>query len=73
LRKSFDHKSSIQRASIASWLIGYSDVLRGFTAFQPFLTDLRCCEPLMERKRKFGTVVNNQFDVKSWKLSKSSK
>jgi len=26
-----------------------------------------------ELKRKFGTVVKNQFNVKTWKLSKISK
>jgi len=40
--------SSIQSASNASWLISYSDVRLGFTAFLRFLTDLRCWEPLSE-------------------------
>jgi len=48
LNKSFANKSSIQSASNASWLISYSDVLLGFTAFLHFLTDLRCWEPLSE-------------------------
>jgi len=48
LKKSFAHKSSIQRASNASWLISYSDVLLGFTAVLRFLTDLRRWEPLSE-------------------------
>jgi len=48
LEKSFAHESSIQRASNASWLISYSDVLLGFTALLRFLTDLRCWEPLSE-------------------------
>jgi len=71
LEKSIAHKSSIQRASNASWLISYSNVLLGFTAFLRFLTDLRRWEPVIEGKLKFRTVVNNQFDVKSWKLSKT--
>ena len=48
LRKRFAHKSCVQRACNASWLISYSDVLLAFTAFLRFLTDLRCCEPLSE-------------------------
>jgi len=48
LKKSFAHKSSIQSPSNAPWLISYSDVLLGFTAFLRFLTDLRCWEPLRE-------------------------
>jgi len=36
----------MQRASSASWLISYSDVLLSFATFMRFLTDLRCCEPL---------------------------
>jgi len=46
LRKSFAHKSFIQRANNASWLISYFDVPTaiGFTAFLRFLTDMRCCE-----------------------------
>jgi len=48
LRKSFAHKSSIQKASNASQLISYSDVLLGFTPYLRFPTDLRCCEPLSE-------------------------
>jgi len=38
----------MQNASNASWLISYSDVLLGFSAFLRFLTDLRCWEPLSE-------------------------
>jgi len=48
LRKRFAHKSSIQRASNASWLISCSDVLLGFTAFLRFQTYVRCCELLNE-------------------------
>jgi len=76
LRKSFAYKSSAPRASNASWLISHSDALLAFTAFPRFLTDLRCCEFLSEGAKtvvKFGTVVKNQFNVKTWKLSKTSK
>jgi len=48
LRKSFAHKSSVQRVSNASWLISYFDVLLAFTTFLRFLTDLRCCESLSQ-------------------------
>jgi len=48
LRKSFAHKSSVQRASKVSWLISYSDNLLAFTAFLRFLTDLLCCESPIE-------------------------
>jgi len=58
LEKSFAHKSSIQRASNVSWLISYSDVLLGFTAFLRFLTDLRCCEPLSEGVK---TEIRNSY------------
>ena len=58
LRNSFAHKRSIYRTSNASWMISYSDVLQGIAVFLRFITDLRC----WERKRRFGTIVNNQFN-----------
>jgi len=63
LGKGFVYKSSIPRSSNSSWMISCSDVLLGITAFLRFITDLRC----WERKRNLGTVVNNQFNVKTWK------
>jgi len=39
-------------------MISYSDVLQGIAVFLRFITDLRC----WERKRRFGTIVNNQFN-----------
>jgi len=62
MRKSFAHKSCIQRANNASWLISHFDVancyrLYGLSAFcnrHAVLRKFWVCQ----QKRKFGTVVN---------------
>ena len=76
MRKSFAHKRSVQRASNASWLISYSDVLLAFTAFLRFLTDLQYGVgnlQVRELKPKFGTVVKNQFNEKHGNYQKLDK
>jgi len=62
LRKSFVHKSFIQRANNASWLISHFDVaccyrLYGLSAFSNRHAVLRKYQ-VCQQKRKFGTVMN---------------